>query len=73
VAASRDPERRLILIRHAKSDWGDPTRADHDRPLNRRGRRGISGNSHSQRPLVAYQNPLAQSGRIWLFWKILRA
>ncbi|MBL4540347.1 MAG: histidine phosphatase family protein [Rhodobacteraceae bacterium] len=39
MAASRDPERRLILIRHAKSDWGDPTRADHDRPLNRRGRR----------------------------------
>ncbi|MBL4558811.1 MAG: histidine phosphatase family protein [Rhodobacteraceae bacterium] len=26
-------------MRHAKSDWGDPTRADHDRPLNRRGRR----------------------------------
>ncbi|RMA41292.1 SixA phosphatase family protein [Rhodophyticola porphyridii] len=29
----------LILIRHAKSDWDDPTLDDHDRPLNERGRR----------------------------------
>lgn len=28
----------LVVIRHAKSDWGDPGLADHDRPLNRRGR-----------------------------------
>lgn len=31
--------RRLILTRHAKSDWDDPGLADHDRPLNARGRR----------------------------------
>lgn len=31
--------RRLILTRHAKSAWDDPTTADHDRPLNGRGRR----------------------------------
>ena len=31
--------RRLILTRHAKSDWDDPLLADHDRPLNARGRR----------------------------------
>jgi len=30
---------RLILIRHAKSDWADPSRDDHERPLNYRGRR----------------------------------
>lgn len=30
---------RLILIRHAKSDWSEPGRDDFDRPLNRRGRR----------------------------------
>ena len=30
---------RLILTRHAKSSWDDPTQADHDRPLNERGRR----------------------------------
>lgn len=28
---------RLILVRHAKSGWGDPALDDHDRPLNRRG------------------------------------
>jgi len=30
---------RLILMRHAKSDWGTPALADHDRPLNERGQR----------------------------------
>lgn len=30
---------RLVLVRHAKSDWGDPMLDDHDRPLNERGRR----------------------------------
>ncbi|WP_449278997.1 SixA phosphatase family protein [Leucobacter sp. GX24907] len=29
----------LILIRHAKSDWGDASLSDHDRPLNDRGLR----------------------------------
>ncbi|WP_134678851.1 SixA phosphatase family protein [Paracoccus ravus] len=31
--------RRLILTRHAKSSWEEPGQADHDRPLNDRGRR----------------------------------
>lgn len=30
---------RLTLVRHAKSDWGDPGLDDHDRPLNDRGLR----------------------------------
>lgn len=30
---------RLILTRHAKSSWDDPTLDDHDRPLNTRGQR----------------------------------
>lgn len=29
----------LILVRHAKSDWSDPTLDDFDRPLNERGKR----------------------------------
>ncbi|MFC8681564.1 SixA phosphatase family protein [Microbacterium ureisolvens] len=29
----------LALVRHAKSDWGDPGLDDHDRPLNDRGTR----------------------------------
>lgn len=28
----------LLLLRHAKSDWDDPTLSDHDRPLAARGR-----------------------------------
>ena len=28
---------RLILMRHAKSDWSTPSNGDHDRPLNKRG------------------------------------
>lgn len=42
----------LILVRHAKSDWGDPELADHDRPLNPRGQRNA--------PMIAER--LAQSG-----------
>ncbi|MFI5000638.1 MAG: SixA phosphatase family protein, partial [Reyranellales bacterium] len=29
----------ILLLRHAKSGWGDASLADHDRPLNRRGER----------------------------------
>lgn len=31
--------KKLILIRHAKSDWGNPGLADFDRPLNDRGKK----------------------------------
>jgi phosphohistidine phosphatase len=27
----------LLVLRHAKSSWGDPSISDHDRPLNKRG------------------------------------
>ena len=30
-------DKELILVRHAKSSWGDVDLDDHDRPLNRRG------------------------------------
>ena len=36
------PTLRLILLRHAKSAWGTPSLADHDRPLNDRGRRSCA-------------------------------
>jgi len=29
----------VLLMRHAKSSWKDPSLADHDRPLNKRGKR----------------------------------
>ncbi len=31
--------RELLILRHAKSSWKFPELADHDRPLNKRGRR----------------------------------
>ena len=31
--------KELLLLRHAKSDWGDPGLADHERPLAARGER----------------------------------
>ncbi len=33
--------RRLILLRHAKSDWHSDAEKDFDRPLNRRGQKSI--------------------------------
>lgn len=32
-------QRRLLMIRHAKSSWSNPMQSDFDRPLNSRGRR----------------------------------
>jgi phosphohistidine phosphatase len=37
VGTEEDAGRRLVLLRHAKSDWPDV--ADHERPLAKRGRR----------------------------------
>jgi phosphohistidine phosphatase len=34
--------RRLILMRHAKSSLADPGQRDHDRPLNKRGKRSAA-------------------------------
>ena len=31
--------KQLVLIRHAKSDWADPSLPDRERPLNERGKR----------------------------------
>jgi hypothetical protein len=37
--ASSSAPLRLILLRHAKSSWDDPSLEDHERPLNKRGRK----------------------------------
>ncbi len=36
---ARQPYKTLILVRHAKSDWGNLSLSDFDRPLNERGLR----------------------------------
>lgn len=38
--------KRLSILRHAKSDWGDPGLADFDRPLNKRGRSAAKAVRH---------------------------
>ncbi|WP_258548733.1 histidine phosphatase family protein [Thalassospira profundimaris] len=37
MAVKTEDMKTLLLLRHAKSSWSDPGRADHDRELNRRG------------------------------------
>jgi phosphohistidine phosphatase len=34
--------RQLLLLRHAKSSWDDPSLADHERPLSKRGRKAAA-------------------------------
>ena len=36
----------LLLVRHAKSDWGDTSLDDFDRPLNERGKRDAPAMAH---------------------------
>lgn len=38
--------KRLVILRHAKSSWKDRDLADHDRPLNSRGRRAATEVGH---------------------------
>jgi phosphohistidine phosphatase len=40
------PPRTLYLLRHAKSDWSDPSLRDRERPLARRGRRAAATIAH---------------------------
>ena len=43
-------EKRLLLLRHAKSSWDDPSLSDRERPLAPRGRKAtklLSGHLHS--------------------------
>jgi phosphohistidine phosphatase len=39
ASVNESARKTLVLMRHAKSDWNDPSLSDHDRPLNRRGLR----------------------------------
>jgi phosphohistidine phosphatase len=47
----RPAMRQLILLRHAKSSWDDPSLPDHARPLNARGRRAAEAMAAAMRDL----------------------
>ncbi|MGZ4665567.1 MAG: SixA phosphatase family protein, partial [Frankiaceae bacterium] len=58
--------RRLLLLRHAKSDWSDPGLADIDRPLAPRGRRaaavvGAYLREHALLPDLVVTSPSART------------
>jgi phosphohistidine phosphatase len=61
---------RLILTRHAKSSWDDPTMDDHDRPLNKRGRAGALDigewlNQHDFIPDLVLSSTAARTRETW--------
>jgi phosphohistidine phosphatase len=57
-------EKRLFLLRHAKSSWDDPELADHDRPLAPRGRRAAKAMAeHLRRERIAPALVLCSSAR----------
>jgi phosphohistidine phosphatase len=43
--------RQLLLLRHAKSSWDDPSLGDHSRPLTKRGRRAAAAMGAAMRDL----------------------
>jgi phosphohistidine phosphatase len=56
--------KRVYLLRHAKSSWADPSLADHDRPLNGRGRRAAAAmGEHLRAAGVAPELVLCSSAR----------
>jgi phosphohistidine phosphatase len=51
----------LLLLRHAKSNWSEPQLADHDRPLNERGRRDATRMGRLLRELQLVPNLILSS------------
>ncbi len=65
--------RRLILVRHAKSSWADPTMDDHDRPLNKRGEKSARavGKWLAKRGYVPDAALISSSVRTRQTWKLI--
>jgi len=56
--------KRLYLLRHAKSSWGDPNLPDHERPLNARGQSAAKAMGlHLAKLSTAPQAVLASTAR----------
>ena len=67
--------RMLILMRHAKSGWGDPLQTDHERPLNARGRRAAAsiGAWLAARGHLPDEALVSSAARTRETWRILAA
>jgi phosphohistidine phosphatase len=62
--------KELLLLRHTKSSWDDPSQADIDRPLASRGRRdaprmGRAIRKNGWRPRMALVSPAARTRETW--------
>lgn len=62
--------RRLLLLRHAKSDWSKPGQPDRDRVLNERGRSaaplmGAYMKRHGLMPDLAFVSPATRTRETW--------
>ncbi len=62
--------KRLILMRHAKSDWSGSGQKDHDRPLNGRGRRNVAavGDWLAERGLIPDAALVSSAARTQETW-----
>lgn len=67
--------KRLILIRHTKSSWDDANLTDHDRPLNKRGRRAAAniGNWLASRGYLPDEVISSDALRTAETWKVIAA
>ena len=62
--------KRLYLLRHAKSDWADPSLDDFDRPLNGRGRKSAPAMGRYMRradliPALVLCSPSRRTRQTW--------
>ncbi|EKF18067.1 SixA phosphatase family protein [Nitratireductor pacificus] len=65
--------REIILLRHAKSSWDDPTLGDFDRPLAPRGRRAapLMGHAMAERGLVPDHVLVSSARRAQQTWRLV--
>lgn len=66
---------RLILTRHAKSDWDNPLDTDHQRPLNPRGKRAapLIGRWLAQKGYLPQEALVSDATRTRETWALLSA
>jgi phosphohistidine phosphatase len=65
--------RRLMLLRHAKSDWSQPGQADHDRTLNPRGRKAapLMGRYMAEHGMIPDHAIVSTAARTRETWRLV--